>query len=257
MDLVDLDRFHDLGYAGPFEALSPEETAATRDAVASLLATAPDPYPERGFHARQVPYHHNRFLDSPIAFELSTHPEIVARVRALLGPDVLLWRAHFFDKGPGAKEIPWHQDANYWPLEPAVIVSAWLALDRVTAENSCLQLIPGSHRRIVPHVAATDDMAFLEMAEPGSYDPSHAIDIDLEPGQFILFNERILHHSEPNRSILPRCGLSIRFIPPLVKVLTYDSQNHVLPVVSGEDRLGFNRTLGSPTDRLVRIIADD
>ncbi|MEZ5282528.1 MAG: phytanoyl-CoA dioxygenase family protein [Acidimicrobiales bacterium] len=244
----EIDRFHTDGWVGPFTALEPDEVAALRPAISALLQRPPDPYPERGFHARHVPLHHNRFLDDALAFDLSTHPRIVERAASVYGPDLLLWRAHFFDKGPGSKEIPWHQDANYWPLEPAVIISAWLAIDRVTTENACLQIIPGSHRKLVPHIPATPDMAFLEMADPAAVDVDAAIDIELEPGQFILFNERVLHHSDPNRSALPRCGLSIRFIPPLVKVLTYDSQNHVLPVVAGTDHLGLNATaMGRPT----------
>ena len=76
---------------------------------------------------------------------------------ALYGPDLLLWRTNFFVKEPGAKEIPWHlfvvrkaldtlvgdnkrkssslalrQDRNYWPLEPPIIISAWIAVDAAT-----------------------------------------------------------------------------------------------------------------------------
>jgi ectoine hydroxylase-related dioxygenase (phytanoyl-CoA dioxygenase family) len=39
---------------------------------------------------------------------------------------------NFFVKEPVAKEIPWHQDFNYWPLEPPIIVSAWIAIDPST-----------------------------------------------------------------------------------------------------------------------------
>ena len=87
-------------------------------------------------------------------------------------------------------------------------------------------------------------MALLEMADPDQVDTHLAIDtgLELEPGQFVLFNERLLHHSEVNRSNLPRCGLSIRLIPPIVRVLKYDAQNHVRPIVSGRDKMGFNQT---------------
>jgi len=235
-------QFHQQGFLGPFDAMPISDMLGLRGAVTTLLQTSPDPFPEKGWHSRLIPRHHNRFLDSALAYRLSTLPEMVTKMTSITGDDLLLWRAHFFDKGPGAKEIPWHQDYNYWPLEPPVIISAWLAIDRVTRDNACLQVIPGSHRKLLPHIKATPDMAFLEMADPEYVDESLAIDIELEPGQFILFNERLLHHSEVNRSSLPRCGLSIRLIPPIVRVLQYDAQNHVLPIVSGQDKMRFNQT---------------
>jgi len=248
LDPNDIALFHRQGYLGPFEAMPVAEMLACQPAVTELLQTTPVPYPDKGYHARHVPRHHNRFLDSELAWRLSTLPAIVSRMTCIYGNDLLLWRAHFFDKGPGAKEIPWHQDYNYWPLEPPVIISAWLAIDRVTRENACMQVIPGSHRKLMPHIPATPDMAFLEMVDAALVDVDAAVDIELEPGQFILFNERLLHHSDRNTSALPRCGLSIRMIPPMVRVLQYDSQNHVLPIVSGRDTFGFNNTCHRPPD---------
>jgi|TARA_B110000914_G_C15461886_1_gene446295 ectoine hydroxylase-related dioxygenase (phytanoyl-CoA dioxygenase family) len=110
----------------------------------------------------------------------------------------------------------------------------------MTRDNACRQFIPGSHRKLLPHIKATPDMALLEMADPDQVDTHLAI--ELEPGQFVLFNKRLLHHSEVNRSNLPRCGLSIRLIPPIVRVLKYDAQNHVRPIVSGRDKMDFNQT---------------
>lgn len=240
LNKIEVEQFHRQGYLGPFDAMPAATMIDLRADITRLLQSDPVPWPEEGWHARLIPRHHNRFLDSPLAYRLSTLPEMVSRMTSIYGENLLLWRAHFFDKGPGAKEIPWHQDYNYWPLEPPVIISAWLAIDRVKRENACMQIIPGSHRKLMPHIKATPDMAFLEMVDPATIDTSLAVDIELEPGQFILFNERVLHHSDINNSSLQRCGLSIRMIPPIVRVLKYDSQNHVLPIVSGRDTMGFN-----------------
>ena len=98
---------------------------------------------------------------------------------ALYGPDLLLWRTNFFVKEPGAKEIPWHQDFNYWPLEPPIIISAWIAVDAATLENSCLQIIPGSHRKVVPHVKATSEMAFGQMGDLGFSVLARSVRIEL------------------------------------------------------------------------------
>ena len=90
------------------------------------------------------------------------------RVEGILGPDIVLWQSNFFNKPPGAKEIPWHQDMNFWSseIEPGINVSAWLAIDDTDVTNSCVQLMPGSHRKMIPHVKATPEQAFRQQGDP-------------------------------------------------------------------------------------------
>jgi hypothetical protein len=233
----ELDAFRTQGFLGPFALCSPEEMAAHRPVIEAVLESDPPTHKTRA---------HNRHLDSPLIHELSTHPAIIKRMQCLYGVDLLLWRTNFFIKEPGAKEIPWHQDHNYWPLEPAIIASAWIAIDEATVENSCVQVIPGSHRKILPHIPAADDMAFAEMGDPDYIDTSAAVNLEMKPGEFILFNERTIHHSEPNRSQKRRIGLAVRVIIPIVKVLKWDAPGHGLVQISGEDRMGFNKVIGPP-----------
>src|SRR4029077_17843466 len=124
----------------------------------------------------------SRHLDCRVVYDLCSHPAIVERMASIYGPDLILWRSNFFIKNPGDPEIPWHQDGNYWPIEPAVNISAWLAIDESTVENSCVQLLPGTHRRILSHIQSTPGMAFHEMADPARYDASKAINMELKPG---------------------------------------------------------------------------
>ena len=234
---AEMERFRRDGYLGPYALCSPDEMAARRPAMERVLATDP-PHGEQRVH--------NRHLDSRAVYDLATHPEIVERMACLYGSDLLLWRTNFFVKNRGSKAIPWHQDFNYWPLEPPVIVSAWIAVDPSTRQNGNLQVIPGSHRSIVPHVDATPDVQFDEMADAGYYDPRDLTDLEMQPGEFILFNERTLHHSEANHSGLRRIGLAVRAIIPIVKVLKYDSGDHCLQVIRGSDTMGFNRIAPPP-----------
>lgn len=228
----EMETFRTQGFLGPFVLCSPEEMAAVRAEVEAVLATDPPDHKTRT---------HNRHLDSRLIHELSTHPAIIERMQCLYGNDLLLWRTNFFVKEPGAKEIPWHQDHNYWPLEPPIIASAWIAVDEATVENSCVQVIPGSHRKTLPHIKATEDMVFQEMGDPDYIDTNQAVNLEMKAGEFILFNERTVHHSEPNRSQKRRIGLAVRVIIPIVKVLSYDAPGHGLVQVSGEDALAFNK----------------
>jgi hypothetical protein len=232
-------QFHDQGFLAPLTACTPEEMKYFREHAEFLVKR--DAGGVGGYHNL-----HNRHLDDRVIFELSTLPGIVGPMQSVLGEDLLLWRTNFFNKEPGGKEIPWHQDRNYWPLEPEVVISAWLAIDRADVENSCVQVVPGTHRQIIKHVKSTEGMGFDEMAETSGVDLSKKVDVILEPGQFLLFNERTLHHSEPNRSNRRRMGLAIRVILPQVRVLKWDSDAHRVMLFSGEDRMGFNEHCQPP-----------
>jgi hypothetical protein len=230
------DAFRTNGYLGPFDLCTPARMAEIRGQLDALIGTIGL---KHGFH--QV---HNRHLDLRLVHDLAAGAPIVERMASLYGSDLLLWRTNFFTKQPGDPAIPWHQDYNYWPLEPPVIISAWLAIDRATIANSCVQIIPGSHRKILSHVKG--QVVFGEQADPNGYDASKAINMELEAGQFFLFNERTLHHSEPNTSNERRMGLAIRAIIPIVKVVKYDSEAHGLVQLCGGDPLGLNRIVQPP-----------
>ena len=239
LSATEMDQFREQGFLGPFTLCSPTEMAAWRSGVEAVL----DSYPPD--HKTKI---HNRHLDKKLIWDLATDPAIIGRMQCLYGEDLQMWRTNFFIKEPGAKEIPWHQDHNYWPLEPPIISSAWIAIDESTVENSCLQVIPGSHRKTLPHVKASEDMVFAEMGDPDYLDVHQAVNLEMKPGEFILFNERTVHHSEPNRSQKRRIGLAVRVVVPIVKVLTWDSPEHALMQISGRDPMGLNTVTQPPLD---------
>ena len=233
-----VQQFHDQGVLGPFAAFSEQEMADDlRPQVEQVLDSDP---PD---HDKRV---HNRHLDAPVIHRIATAAPVLERMISIMGENLLLWRTNFFAKEPGGKEIPWHQDFNYWPIEPPVVISAWMAIDPVTVENSCPQIVPGTHRKVIPHVKAGDEMQFAEQADGTRIDTRDKIDMVLKPGEFFLFNERTLHHSEPNRSNMRRIGLAIRVVPPIVRFLNYDAPNHGAVVIHGEDTMRFNRHAQPP-----------
>jgi hypothetical protein len=232
--------FEENGYLGPYTLCSPEEMAVIRAQIErEVLAKPPVAFKAAACQSRH--------LDCRVVYDLCSHPAVVERMAGLFGPDLVLWRSNFFTKEPGSKEIPWHQDWNYWPIEPVINISAWLAIDPATKENSCVQLLPGTHKQEIKHVKSAGEMAFGEMADVSGIDTSKAVDMELQPGQFFLFNERTLHHSEPNRSNKRRIGLAIRVTVPSVKV-HHDKlyEGHRVIVIRGEDRPKLNRIAPPP-----------
>ena len=229
-------QFHEQGYLGPYTLCSLDEMAVTRSRIETEVLTSDGPNPKTRLQCRH--------LDQRFLYDLCALPAIVDRAESLLGPDLVLWATYFFNKEPGGSEIPWHQDFNYWPLEPVVNLSAWLAVDEVTIENSCVNLIPGSHKKIIKHLPSREGMAFGEEADPAQVDASKAIPMELAPGEFFLFNERTLHQSNKNMSQKRRMGMTMRITVPFVK-MTHDNSplfpGHANIQLRGTDHLGFNR----------------
>lgn len=233
--------FRAQGYLGPFAAMSPDDMAAIRQHIDDELLTRDGPNPRTRLQSRH--------MDSPVIAQLACHPAIIERMACLYGPDLIMWATNLFNKEPGGVEIPWHQDLSYWPLEPLINISAWIAIDRVTVENSCVQLIPGSHKAVYPSVESPEGMAFPTMTDPACVDTSKLVNMELEPGEFFLFNEKLLHHSEPNRSSTRRMGMSVRVTLPMVKIeqdISPLHAGHCAILARGRDTMGLNRLMDPP-----------
>lgn len=239
---AELEDFRSRGYVGPFEALEPSEMAELRRLIVERVLATPSRHSLR---------HRARHLDSRTVFALASAPAIVGRMASLYGGDLMLWATHFFDKPPARpgrpEEAPWHQDWYTWDLEPMVTVSAWLAITDATPENGGLEVVAGSHKRPIPFQSTTDTRYSLtfggKRADPALVREADTVKLSMKAGQFILFNERLLHRSGANHTPERRIGLGIRVTLPFVKV--YDRVPCVM--VSGRDVFGFNRLAGPPT----------
>lgn len=233
----EIESFFENGYFGPFSICAPEEMTRIREQIKSEVLPTPGPWSETPDQLRHQ--------DKRVVYELCAHPEVVGRINSLWGPDILIWRSNFFNKPPGGAAVQWHQDVNFWKLDPLVNLTAWLALSDVHEENSCVQLIPGSHQKIVPHVKAGPDSHFAEMADPAHVDEAKAVKMILKAGEVFVFNERILHYSAPNRSRESRKCLITRYSMPWVKIPPI-CPAHRMVMASGIDRFKFNAMAPAP-----------
>jgi ectoine hydroxylase-related dioxygenase (phytanoyl-CoA dioxygenase family) len=192
----------------------------------------------------------DRHLDDPVTYKLCTAPEIVERVAALLGPDILLWHTRYFDKINDATPIPWHQDAPFWSMEPRHCVSAWVALDDIHQGNGCVYVIPGSSDTPLPRVASQGTGRFHKKSDTSGVDVRTAVSMELKRGEFFLFHQWLLHCSGRNPDSLPRLAISIQFIPPEVKLGLERLQDRLpgygVLQVRGSDLLGLNPHAKAP-----------
>jgi non-haem Fe2+, alpha-ketoglutarate-dependent halogenase len=171
---------------------------------------------------------------------LIRHPAILDAVEGVIGPDILCWSSTFFIKearDPGF--VSWHQDSTYWGLDPADIVTAWVALSESTAENGAMRVIPDTHK--LEQVAHRDTFAANNLLTRGQeiavdVDGDTAVMLSLQPGEMSLHHVRLIHGSDPNPSAKRRIGFAIRYLPTHVRqvVGTRDSAT----LVRGVDRFG-------------------
>ena len=240
------DQLREQGYTGPVALLKPDEAAAGLTAFFEAIGQsedAPGPSEHRpgGFN-----------LKYRWAHELATHENVLDHVEMVLGPDIVLWATVFWYKEPhNVKYIPWHQDASYWPMEPRINLTAWIALGPTFRENGCLRLIPGSHKAWLDddYQPLDEHSAFSRGLNPAQVDESKAIDLEMSPGEVVFFSEATLHGSNANVSDVPRLAYSLRFTTPEVKFDPDGLKEQRIDyltrtiLVRGEDRYRLNDSL--------------
>jgi non-haem Fe2+, alpha-ketoglutarate-dependent halogenase len=262
----DRKQFRDRQFLGPLTLVSEEEMAILRPQLEEVLDTAgpaPSPLPEdsagrlsalvgRRTDASPVPYIECRHIDSPLVHRLCTNPRLLGAARELYGDDLLLWRSTFIEKAAGGPEFHWHQDWGgvYAPdeqygLEPPLSFTVWIAISESTEANGCMRFLPGEGR-VLPGEPATTNRRATMLVPDGAVDESRAVSVPLRPGQCVVFTDRVVHASGPNRADGSRLGLAVRFTLPAVRVRPH-FLGHGCMLVSGRDRLGLNLLLIPPT----------
>lgn len=137
--------------------------------------------------------------------------DATAVAAALLGESVELLYLTLSFKGRGAGDWDWHQDYRYWYeigcLYPRLI-TAFIALDEMSARNGCLRVLEGSHAAgRLDHVdhggqfAADDRMVDLLATEC----PERELGCDA--GAVIFMHCNLLHASGGNDTDDPRRAL--------------------------------------------------
>jgi hypothetical protein len=169
-------------------------------------------------------------------YDILTDARIVARIKDLLGDNVVAWGSHFFCKMPGdGKRVSWHQDSSYWPLTPSMAVTAWLAIDDASVENACMRFIPGSHHwgHLTYALSENDEGNVLNQTVVGAENLGEPVNDELKAGEISIHSDLLLHGSEANQSKRRRCGLTLRYCPAIVRAdLGWNAKG---VIVSGSD----------------------
>ncbi len=141
-------------------------------------------------------------------------------MRTSSGPDFYLWGSNFFIKPPHSNStVGWHQDTYYWPLEPKISATVWLAFEDVNEENAAMKVIPGSHvAGLLKHSRSSDTDSVLTLeCEQGQFREDSAVSLNLKAGQISIHDDKLVHGSPANHSNRRRAGLTIRYSSTIVK----------------------------------------
>jgi ectoine hydroxylase-related dioxygenase (phytanoyl-CoA dioxygenase family) len=144
-------------------------------------------------------------------------PAILDMVAQVIGDDIALWNCSFFAKpAKVGTKTPWHQDGEYWPIDPLATCTVWIAIDAATTENGCLKVIPGSHKskQLAQHKKNdAPGLALNLQLDDSEFNEADAVNIELEAGQVSLHDVYLFHGSERNESEMSRRGMTLRFMP--------------------------------------------
>ena len=226
------------GFLSPMAALTPGEAKRCREQLEAFERAIGGPLTSKAVAA---PYRFRTHVLLAWVNELVRHPAILDAVESVIGPDILVYTSSWFIKEPESPDIAaWHQDATYFGLRPHVHVTAWLALTDATAENGCMEFLPGTqrggqrrhHAGVVPSSVNGAGQTVV-----GDVDDAPAVHAPLEEGQFSLHHTLTLHRSQPNRSRGRRVGIGISYIPTHASHLGVKARTPAM-LVRGVDRFG-------------------
>ncbi len=229
------------GYTICRQVVPPERLAEMRDYI-------------DGFIERMARVMRPEHLDKPHVWDkrfldMCATPALLDHVERFIGPDIVLFSSHLIAKAQGdGLAVPWHQDANYWPLEPMNVITLWLAIDESTEENGCMQVVPGTHERgPIAHVQDEhpETKVLHEKLPDDAFDPAQAVNCVLQPGDCSFHAPYTIHGSTPNTSPRRRCGYTMRFMPASTRMQRSGQfaqwfANHPLFLLRGEDNAGTN-----------------
>jgi hypothetical protein len=232
-----LARYHRDGFLSPVKVMSTEQAQGYRQAL----------------EVAETRFGRMHYVTKPhlllmMADQLVHLSPILDAVEDIIGPDILLWDSSFIIKEAGdGKFVSWHQDLAYWGIEPADVVSVWLALSPATAESGCMRMMPGSHRTgRVEHIAtfSPDNVLSRGQTIGAEIEEDRTVDAALQPGEMSLHHGWTFHASHPNHSNDRRIGFNMNLIAPNVRQTKFAGDSAML--LRGSDPFGHFDTEPRP-----------
>ncbi|MFD0960075.1 phytanoyl-CoA dioxygenase family protein [Paenibacillus chungangensis] len=154
----------------------------------------------------------------PGYFTLMSNPKILDAVESLIGGEIFanpVYNVRPKVPNVAAGAVPWHQDKSYWPDANAnPVITVWIPLVDATELNGCLHIKPRTHRKklLEWHQETNTGTGYTALRDD-QLGKTKTVVLPVKAGSAILFNDRCLHMSTPNRSQEVRWSVDLRYQP--------------------------------------------
>ncbi len=219
-----LTQFDEQGYVILRNFLAPQTLATARAAINELVDRFADQqiatdkltnrFADAPFETRLLRLFDANMTEAPMLlrrelhlaglFDLFFNPQLLDIAEELLGGEIRLYPNYSVrPKYPdfAATEVLWHQDGGYTEghVEMLRMVNLWTPFVPARVENGCMQFIPGTQR--LGAVRHERRQYYLEIAQDVLAPlEEQTVNIELDPGDVVLFHNLLFHRGLPNHS---------------------------------------------------------
>src|SRR3989442_469235 len=211
------DAFFREGYAVLQRFLDVSEISALCADIERLLVSAQGQSCERP-HNTLVPLRWNGVVIGHVLASENRRD----RLCEVLSSEDLRWISGYISiKGPCSQALWWHQDWWCWDHPVSVRLRApqvglLCYCSRTDAHSAALRVLPGSHHRsaalhaVLPEAHAHDS-ADLAASHPAMSDRPSQVTLQLEAGDALILDYRLLHRTHPHTAELRRDRVLVTF----------------------------------------------
>lgn len=236
--------FNERGFIVGPKVITDDQADALREGMFDVLEGRSQRKPElnrnlQGDESKQVVNQIVNIWEADDRFEDLIYNEKLCSLAAqVVGhPTLRVWHDQIQYKPPHKGGMnDWHQDHPYWPIiQPADLVSAWIALDDATPENGCMSMVPGSHKW-GPHkggTVGTDRETFTPTPDLDQLPEGIAIDIaeNPVPKGHVSFHHCLTWHGSPaNDSDRGRPAIAIHYMPGYTRYEPGEDRTHMMGI---------------------------
>ena len=201
-----IEEFQANGFVVTENMLDRDEIArygqAVDDAVATRTAGDKRRLEEKSSYEQSFLQCMRLWETDPSVVPLTFHARLAQAATELLGIDaVRLWQDQALYKEPGGRVTDAHQDAPFWPIGDAPLISAWIPFEGSTVAGGATGYVPGSHLlgglKVVNLTKTTE--AYDIMSDP-ALAGAEPVFVEAEPGSVVWHHGHTVHLAGANTS---------------------------------------------------------